>query len=307
MKKIIILLLSSSIFLATTVCGQMGRGMMGGTSQPFPQQPMSGEEKWFDEQLHLVRGGQLYDDWWRTTIDTVKPEMDHPLWKKQSSNKRKGYDTYRCKECHGWDYRGKDGAYGKGSHYTGFIGVYEAGEKNSIKELGDANKESIDSDHDFSRYISKSDIDDLVLFLKQGLIDTGRFVNADGNPIAGNVRTGGYLFNRNCTHMCHGGSGIGINFGDNENPEFVGTVAYENPWEFIHKVRFGQPGTRMPSAILNEWSEKDILDLLSFTRTLPRDASDIGWFGRLRSGMMGFMHGRDFAPGIGRGFGPTLE
>lgn len=67
--------------------------------------------------------------------------------------------------------------------------------------------------------------------------------------------------------MCHGGSGTGINFGDSKKPEFVGTVAYKNPWEFINKVRAGQPGTRMPSAVINEWSEKDILDLLSFAHS----------------------------------------
>lgn len=125
---------------------------------------------------------------------------------------------------------------------------------------------------------------------------------------AGNTRTGSYIYSRNCTHMCHGSVGIGINFGDAENPEYVGTVAYNNPWEFIHKVRNGQPGTRMPSAIINDWSENDILDLLTFARTLPKDPSEIGWWGRFREGMghRGMMHG-DYRPGSGRGFGPSLE
>lgn len=308
MKKIAIPFIIILIFLATTVCGQMGRGMMGGTSRPLQQPNMSYTDRWFDEQLHLVRGGQLYDDWWRTTVDTVKPSNDHPIWKKQSSNKRNGYSTYRCKECHGWDYRGKDGAYSKGSHYTGFIGVYEASEKMSIIELVAALKGSTNKNHDFIRYLSEGDISDMALFMLKGLIDTRKFVDTDGTPVGGNIRTGNYLFERNCTHMCHGGSGTGINFGDSEKPEFVGTVAYKNPWEFVHKVRTGQPGARMPSAILNEWSDKDILDLLSFARTLPRDVSEIGWLTRLGRGMMGFgMHRRDFAPGKGRGFGPSLE
>jgi len=38
-----------------------------------------------------------------------------PLWATQSSNTRSGKDTWRCKECHGWDYMGVDGAYGSGS------------------------------------------------------------------------------------------------------------------------------------------------------------------------------------------------
>ena len=36
---------------------------------------------------------------------------------------RAGADTWRCKECHGWDYAGKDGAYGSGDHRTGIVGV----------------------------------------------------------------------------------------------------------------------------------------------------------------------------------------
>jgi hypothetical protein len=65
----------------------------------------------------------------------------------------------------------------------------------------------------------------------------------------------------------------------------------------------------MPSAIINDWSEKDILDLLSFARTLPKDTSEIGWWGRFRGGMghhRMMMHG-DYRPGSGRGFGPSLE
>jgi hypothetical protein len=60
----------------------------------------------------------------------------------------------------------------------------------------------------------------------------------------------------------------------------------------------GQPGTRMPSAIINDWSKKDILDLLSFARTSPKDTSEIGWWGRFRGGMghHGMMHG-DYRPG----------
>jgi len=210
---------------------------MGGSRQSSPPQYVPGQDRWFDEQLHLVRGGQLYDNWWKTTVDTKKPNKDHPLWKEQSTNKRSGYDTYRCKECHGWDYRGKDGAYGKGSNYTGFKGVYEAAKKMYIKELETANKGGTNKKHDFTEHISTNDIADLALFMKKGLINTSKFVNNEGMPIGGNPRTGSYIFRRNCTHMCHGPVGIGINFGDSEKPEFVDTVAYKNPWEFIHKVR----------------------------------------------------------------------
>ena len=308
MKRITIILFVLAVF-SSAAWSQMGKGMTGQSTQQLPIQAYSQEENVkLDELLGISRGGQLYDDWWKTTIDTEKPKTDHPLWKKQTTNKRSGYDTYRCKECHGWDYRGKDGAYGKGGHYTGFKGVYEAAQKMSIEELENVNKRGAQNNHDFTQHIGEEEIADLALFLKKGLIDTTKFVNDKGLPIGGNPRTGSYIFSRNCTHMCHGSVGTGINFGDSEKPEFVGTIAHDNPWEFIHKVRNGQPGTRMPSAIINNWSDKDILDLLSFARTLPKDASEIGWWGRLRGGMShrGLMH-RDYRPGSGRGFGPSLE
>lgn len=276
MKRITIILLVLAVS-GTIAWSQMRGGKMGGSAQQaYPQAYSQEENDRLYELIHISRGGQLYDDWWKTTVDTEKPLKDHPLWKEQNTNRRSGYDTYRCKECHGWDYRGKDGAYGKGSHHTGFKGVYEASTTMSVKELEDVNRGGVREEHDFTEQIGSEEIADLALFMKKGLIDTSKFVNNEGLPIGGNPRTGSYLFRRNCTHMCHGSVGVGINFGDTENPEYVGTIAYDNPWEFIHKVRNGQPGTRMPSAIINGWSEKDIRDLLSFAPTLPRDTSEIG-------------------------------
>lgn len=83
-----------------------------------------------------VRGGLLYDKWWAVGEEDdhehddheasgAAPEGDHPLWATQSTNERSGGDTWRCKECHGWDYKGADGAYGDGSHFTGFVGVLQ--------------------------------------------------------------------------------------------------------------------------------------------------------------------------------------
>ncbi len=82
----------------------------------------------------IARGGRLYDNWIKETKATV-PAGNQPLWALQTTNTRKGTDTWRCKECHGWDYKGKGGAYSKGSHYTGFVGVYDAGTSKSQGQL----------------------------------------------------------------------------------------------------------------------------------------------------------------------------
>lgn len=304
MKKIavlLIMLLISSTAAFAQMGMKMGRGMHDVTPIEYSQQQ-------FTEDMHISRGGQLYDNWWKATVHTIQPEGDHPLWNTQTNNKRKGYSTYRCKECHGWDYRGKDGAYSKGSHYTGFAGVYSASQNKSIKELESALKGSTNKDHDFSWILSNADIADLALFMKKGIIDMTLLINKNAMPARGNPRAGSNFFLNNCTHMCHGHDGTGINFGGKEKPEFVSTVANKNPWEFIHKVRSGQPGTRMPSSIMNKWSNDDILDLLSYVRTLPKDIPEVGWFTRIMGVMgMGRGHHDTVAHKVSRGFGPIKQ
>ena len=300
MKKIAVLVFVL-IAASTVSMAQMGKGM-----GMHDVRAIEYAQEQFTEDMHISRGGQLYDDWWKTAPDTKKPGGDHPLWKTQGTNKQSGYATYRCKECHGWDYLGKDGAYGKGSHYTGFIGVYTASRKMSLTELESALRGSTNRDHDFSVHLSSADIADLALFMKKGIIDLTKFINTDGAPVSGNPGEGGSLFMNNCTHMCHGHNGTGINFGDEKEPEFIGTVANENPWEFIHKVRSGQPGARMRSAIINQWSDNHILDLLSYARTLPKDVPEAGWFTRMMRGLGMGQHDW-FIPEDSRGFGPLMD
>ena len=90
MRKTIIVVLII-LTAAALSYAEKGSGMYDYTPLPFP------DEEYTDE-MRVSRGGQLYDDWWRTKVYIDKPEGDHPLWKTQSANKRKGYSTYRCKE-----------------------------------------------------------------------------------------------------------------------------------------------------------------------------------------------------------------
>jgi len=77
------------------------------------------------EDAAVVRGGAMYDTWWAVT-GAAAPATNHPLWALRpdtTRNARTGSETWRCKECHGWDYKGVNGAYAKGSHRTGFAGI----------------------------------------------------------------------------------------------------------------------------------------------------------------------------------------
>ena len=51
------------------------------------------------------------------------------------------------------------------------------------------------------------------------------------------------------------------------NIEFVGTFGASNPWEALHKIRFGQPG--VPMVALTVLEVEDRVDILAYTQTLP--------------------------------------
>ena len=103
-----------------------------------------------------------------------------------------------------------------------------------------------------------------------GLIDVAPMIDADKAAIGGDAANGEARFTGACS-ICHGEDGTTLNFGDADDPEYVGTVAAGNPWEFIHKVRMGRPGSSMPSAFDKDWSLQDVLDVLTFARGLPTE------------------------------------
>ena len=227
----------------------------------------------------VVSGGLLYDKWWEAA-EVDEPTGDQPLWATQTTNTRTGGDTWRCKECHGWDYQGVEGVYGSGSHMTGFPGVSNA----QSKSFEDLNAVLTAGDHDFSA-MGEDALVDLITFIQQGLVDTSMYINADKSLIGADLENGDELYNGTCA-ACHGADGTTINFGSDEEPEFVGTIAADNPWEGFHKVRVGQPGSAMPAALNIGWSLQDMIDVIAYAQTLPTekgagDVSALGLGGRL--------------------------
>ena len=120
----------------------------------------------------LAHSGRLYDKWWKE-ISVDAPSGDNPAWALQSTNTRSDDTTWRCKECHGWDYKGKDGAYSKGSHYTGFPGLMNASDM-SDDQLLSIMKGANNSDHAFSEFLTDLHTEHIVLFLKWGMIDDSK-------------------------------------------------------------------------------------------------------------------------------------
>lgn len=211
-----------------------------------------------------VDGGLMYDKWW-TAAGVDEPSGDHPLWASQSTNERTGFDTFRCKECHGWDYQGADGAYGSGSHFTGFPGIF--GARDDAAE--DLTAALTTGDHDFSQ-LGEDAIARLVAFIQEGQADYGQFVDSDTKAVDGDTDAGEELYQGTCA-SCHGTDGRTLNFGDDEDPEYLGTLALDNPWETFHKARFGHPGSDpvMPSTIDLGWTLEQVRDVVAFAQTLP--------------------------------------
>ncbi len=240
------------------------KGVPDPDNLPIPGAIKIGEAKL--TTASVSKGGRLYDKWWQEAgVD--EPSADQSLWATQTTNTRSGGDTWRCKECHGWDYKGAEGAYGSGSHFTGFPGVLDAQSK-SVDDLVVILTGGVIADHDFSA-MGEDAITDLANFIKEGLVDVTPLIDAETKAaIGGDVTQGEELYSATCV-SCHGEDGKALNFGSADEPEYVGTIALDNPWEFIHKVRAGQPGTGMPASLDANWSMQDVLDLLVFAQTLP--------------------------------------
>jgi mono/diheme cytochrome c family protein/ribosomal protein L37AE/L43A len=269
-KRLLIITGFLMIALAATACGQATPTEETPPTAP-PTEPASPTEVIITGSASV--GGRLYDKWWKEAV-VDEPSGDQTLWASQSTNARSGSDTWRCKECHGWDYQGAAGAYGSGSHFTGFPGILDP-MASSPADLLAAIDGSDKSDHDFSA-MGEEALRSLVVFMSEDLVDVSPYIDPDTkSAIGGDAAMGAELYADSCT-ACHGEDGRAINFGDEEEPEYVGNIALDNPWEFIHKVRAGQPGTAMPSAIDSGWSLQDVVDVLAYSQTLPTEASAMG-------------------------------
>lgn len=226
-------------------------------------------ERSVQEQGSVTRGAKLYDNWY-ATLGVTPPSGNMPIWGRQTTNTRSGAETWRCVSCHGWDYQGKDGAYRQGSgRYTGFPGVVAAAQSKSAEELVSILKGSADPEHDFSAYLDDASLNDLAVFLKTALIDDTQYIDLQTLRVkGGDVGHGGQLYNAQCAR-CHGEDGAKITFRFEGRDATLGTLAVVDPWRFLHKTRFGTPGTDMVVGFDLGWTPQDGRDVLLYAQSLP--------------------------------------
>lgn len=182
----------------------------------------------------VARGARLYDKWWGEN-KAAKPTGDHAAYPVKGG-KYAGEASWRCKECHGWDYKGKDGAYAKGGHATGIKGIQGAAGKDPAAVAALLR----DKNHGYTEaQLSAADAGDLAQFVSRGQGQLVKYLGAD-NKAKGDGAKGEAYFNTLCAG-CHGTDGKKVKDGPP-----LGSVA-DNGAEMMHKLLNGQPGEAMPA------------------------------------------------------------
>ncbi len=206
----------------------------------------------------LARGGLLYDKWFKV-VKAETPKVAHPAYPADGKYRGKDGADWRCKECHGWDNLGKDGAYSTGKHFSGIKGIRGmagADTANIVAVLKDDTHGYTDA------MMDAGDFEDLALFVSRGQVDMDRYIDRASKQAKGDTVKGEALYNTICAN-CHGADGLTIK----EMPP-MGNVASGNPWEALHKILNGQPGEQMPA--LRALDHQISVDILAHSQTLPK-------------------------------------
>ena len=217
----------------------------------------------------ISMGAQLYDKWF-AALGIQTPEGNMPIWERQTTNSRSGADTWRCSECHGWDYKGSEGINRSGSSQTGFPNIMKLSAQMSEEEIIGHLKGSKDPSHNFSKYINDANLVKLAKFLKEGLPDDSASIDAATKKvISGNQANGRALFEKSCAE-CHGSDGRQKVFRTEGVNEYLGTIANRDPYRFLHRTRFGVAGQgQMPIGRDLGWKTSDSVDVLAYVQSLP--------------------------------------
>jgi thiosulfate dehydrogenase len=210
------------------------------------------------DQGSIARGGKLYDKWYKV-VKAEPPAESHPLY--PAANEKYAADpasNWRCKECHGWDGLGADGAYKSGGHATGIKGIngMAGGDPAAVVALLKA------PEHGYGDKLSDDDLMDLANFVVSGQIDLAPLVDLETKASKGDAEAGKQVYNTVCAG-CHGADGKL----PKEMPPLGSLVG--NPQEVMHKIFNGQPGEVMPA--LRAIDHQVAADVLAYLATLPAE------------------------------------
>lgn len=201
----------------------------------------------------IVSGGRFYDDWQADT--GRKQALPHPAYPPQAYYANAPATTWRCKECHGWDYKGNQGQYAKGNHATGIKG---------IRTMAGADPEQImailrNRTHFYGAVLKYRDLQDLANFVSHGQLDMDTAIDPQTRQARGEAKRGEAYYQTMCAG-CHGLDGRFV------GKPFLGRLARTDPWEALHAMLNGHPDDTMPA--LREIDRKVLIDLLAHIQSL---------------------------------------
>ena len=215
----------------------------------------------------LLRGGRLYTSW-DNLVSGDLPTETHPLWPTNSAGDFPARYTWRCVNCHGWDYLGSNSrSFLNATRAMGYPDLFSVVNLPEEEILPLLNGE-VYVNHNFSAYLDEQDLKDLSAFLSGGLTLPILIADRDTFQVQGTLDVGRVNFQEFCS-SCHGVEGEKLNLNTAQNPIFLGDMAWTNPWRIAHIIRFGHPHTRIPPAKLLGLSFSQQIDILAYTQTMP--------------------------------------
>lgn len=202
----------------------------------------------------IANGGRLYDDW-QVHAGGQRQALPHPAYPPKAYYASAAPETWRCKECHGWDYKGNEGQYASGKHATGIKG---------LRALVGTEPEKIvttlqSSSHLFGAVLKHRDLQDLANFVSQGQIDMDVLIDPRTGLSRGDANRGAAHYRSMCAG-CHGLEGRFV------AKRHLGRISREDPWHAAHNMLNGHPDDTMPA--LREIDPKVISDILAHMQTL---------------------------------------
>ncbi|MCK9388556.1 MAG: cytochrome c [Sulfuritalea sp.] len=205
--------------------------------------------------VSVAHGARMYDNW-QVETGALPQALPHPAYPSTAHFAADAPTTWRCKECHGWDYAGKQGQYASGHHATGIKG---------IRGMAGADPARIvavlrDSKHRFDAVLKARDLLDLANFVSVGQIDMNAAIDQRGRARGNAARAGAHY--RTICATCHGIDGQRI-----ITAPPLGRVARANPWEGLHKIANGHPNEKMPA--LRKLDPQLLIDILAHLQGLP--------------------------------------
>ncbi|TXT38450.1 MAG: hypothetical protein FD135_2874 [Comamonadaceae bacterium] len=202
----------------------------------------------------VANGGRLYDDW-QVHTGGQRQALPHPAYPPKAYYANSVNETWRCQECHGWDYKGDQGQYAKGNHATGIKGIRAMAGSDPAKTVAVLRGTS----HYFGAVLKHRDLQDLANFVSYGQIDMDTVIDPRTGLSLGDAAQGQTHYRAICAG-CHGLTGHFV------AKRHLGKVSRSDPWHSLHNMLNGHPDDTMPA--LRELDPKVTRDILAHIQTL---------------------------------------